>query len=58
MIIKGDLLKNYSIKWEGQAIVEIDLPNMDDILMEHYKQGKADAIAEKEGKLMQTFSPD
>jgi len=58
MIIKGDLLKNYSIKWEGQAIVEIDLPNMDDILMKHYEQGRADAIAEKEGKLMQTFSPD
>lgn len=58
MIIKGDLLKNCSIKWEGQAIIEIDLPNMDDILLEHYKQGKADAIAEKEGKLMQTFNPD
>lgn len=58
MIIKGDLLHNYSIKWEGQAIVEIDLPNMDDILMEHYEQGRVDAIAEKEGKLMQTFSPD
>ena len=58
MIIKGDLLNNYSIKWEGQAIVEIDLPNMDDILIKHYEQGRADAIAEKEGKLMQTFSPD
>lgn len=58
MIIKGDLLKNYSIRWEGQAIVEIDLPNMDDILVKHYEQGRADAIAEKEGKLMQTFSPD
>lgn len=58
MIIKGDLLKNYSIRWEGQKIVEIDLPCMDDILVKHYEQGRADAIAEKEGKLMQTFSPD
>ena len=58
MNIKGDLLRNCGIKWEGQAIVEIDLPNMDDILMEHYEQGRADAIAEKEGKMMQTFSPD
>ena len=58
MIIKGDLLKDYSIRWEGNAIVEIDLPNMDDILVKHYKQGRADAIAEREGKLMQTFNPD
>lgn len=58
MIIKGDLLKDYSIRWEGNEIVEIDLPNMDHILMKHYKQGRADAIAERKGKLMQTFSPD
>lgn len=31
---------------------------IDEIYLEHYRQGKADAIAEKEGKLMQTFSPD
>lgn len=28
-----------------------------DILMKHYEQGRADAIAEIEGKLMQTFNP-
>ncbi len=31
---------------------------IDEIYMNHYKQGRVDAIAEQEGGLMQTFDPN
>jgi len=32
--------------------------DFDEVMMKHYKQGRLDETAEREGRLMQSFSPD
>ena len=34
------------------------LQDFDEVMMKHYKQGRIDEAAEREGRLMQSFSPD
>ena len=34
------------------------LQDFDEVMMKHYKQGRLDEAAEREGRLMQSFSPD
>ena len=34
------------------------LEDADEVCMKHYKQGRLDEAAEREGRLMQSFSPD
>lgn len=32
--------------------------NAEEVIMKHYKQGRLDEAAEREGQLIQSFSPD
>ena len=47
--VNGRISIRSAIEWLG----DLDKENM-----KHYKQGRADEKAEREGRLMQTFSPD
>ena len=50
------------IPWEGKdvfkAIREIPPANLEPLYMAHYRQGRADEAAERDGRLMQAFNPD
>ena len=48
--------------WDGHTDKDVtrllSLESQEDLMMRHYRQGRQDEAAEREGRLMQAFNPD